>query len=274
MKFTQLAIAFQEKVQRMNKRTLVQMAYRVNETGNNIPMMAITLSAKNVNSMRHLLYRAYVLGMVKALAFRGLNYDMERLIGTFFDFQPLYYNKFLELELYPTMDLELRAYSRMSNVQMLHGHVVKFSLWIIADEDRSDELPDVPKELVMTLFTELDKTVCAAEEEMAEYKRYVHCLAFEKEGKTSTYKMKWKDMWAQKQVAQEEPAYYSLSGPNWWSDTCVVRPQAQKEYEHAHRMKLAREIQKRLLRSSNENHEDSDGPEDVDYRSDDDYRYD
>jgi hypothetical protein len=81
-------------------------------------------------------------------------------------------------------------------------------------------------------------------------------------------------MWAQKQVAQEEPAYYSLSGPNWWSDTCVVRPKAQKEYEHAHRMKLAREIKKRLLRSSNENHEDSDGPEDIDYRSDDDYHYD
>lgn len=272
MKFTQLAIAFQEKIQRMNKRTLVQMAYRVNATGNNIPMMAIMLSARNLSSMRRLLYRVYVFGMVKALMFRGLNYDMERLIGTFFDFQPLYYNMFLDLELCPSMGLEFRAYSRTFRFKMLFGRVVHFSLWVI-EEERSELLPEVPKELVMTIFAELDKTVCAAHDEIEEYRRYAHCLNFEKEGKISTYRMAWKDMWARNQVAQEEPVYYTMNGGHWYSDTSVVRHEANMAFEKAHSTKLARKMRERIL-GNQENHEDSDGPEDVDYRSDDDYRYD
>jgi hypothetical protein len=84
--------------------------------------------------------------------------------------------------------------------------------------------------------------------------------------------MKWKDVWAQKRVAQEEPEYVTLSDPNWSYDTYMVRRQAYTEFERACRMRDAREVKRRLLRSSND-HEDSDGPEDVDYRDQDDYDY-
>jgi hypothetical protein len=267
MKFTQLALTFQEKVKHMNKHSLVQMAHRAYRSMN-VPLLAFTLSEKNVNSLRQLLYRAYVLGMVNVMKFRSLNYDVESVIGTFFDMQPLYYNKLLALEMQPAINTELSTYSRVFGMKVFHGRVVKFTLWAMADEELPDVLPEMPKERVMQLFHQLDATVYAAQEEMEVYKRYSHCLALEKEGKPSTYQMKWKDVWAQKRVAQEEPEYVTLSDPNWSYDTYMVRHQAYTEFERACRMKDAREVKRRL-----QYYEEPEDPEDVDYRDQDEYDY-
>ena len=97
---------------------------------------------------------------------------------------------------------------------------------------------------------------------MVAYKRYTHCLILEKEGKTSTYQMKWRDAWAQKQVAQEEPNYVTVSDTNWSYDTYMIRPRAYAEFERACNVRQELEMKKQLRNY------DSDGPEDVDYSND------
>jgi len=227
-----------------------------------IPEMALTVST-NINSLRQLLYRAYVFGMFKAM-FKRINYDTMHDISIFFDFQPLYFNKYLEHELRPSIDRELSLLSRTWNFKQMHGRVVKFTSWGSSWATEIDDEPvkQIDEVRALEIFQMLDEVVFAADQELIAHKKYMHCLALEAKGMTSSYEVAWKNTWDQKRVSQEKARYVAMTEENWEDYTFVYRPQAYSTFERESRVRNACEVQRRLVRAMDMEY---DSPDDVDY---------
>lgn len=170
MQISAIILQFQVKIKHMNKHSLLAMASNAN-----IPPKALALS-NNVQSLRHLLYRAYIFGIFKS-SFKRLSYDTETHIGAFFDFQPLYYNKFIEMKLMPCIEEQYLPYTiQVEKWRNMVSNVVIFSF------ENENECPIITEEMEDQLYRTLYNIHNVALKEMEMQKRYTHKLRAEKLG--------------------------------------------------------------------------------------------
>ena len=129
----------------------------------NISEMTLSVSTQNVHNLRKLLYRAYLFGIFK-VSFKRLPYDTETYIGAFFDFQPLYYNKFIETEL-SSISLQIRPYKMKMRLCKSELAALIFEDTDSAWDEPYAEFP-LSKQEEIDLYHKMDDLYHVAAEEM------------------------------------------------------------------------------------------------------------